>query len=78
MIIVNTHEAKTQLSRLLNEVEAHHEIIRICRNGKPIADLVPVSKRVDPLKKNPKLQGVKIACNLTAALTDDEWPKELR
>lgn len=77
MITVNTHEAKTQLSRLLNEIETHHQVIRICRNGKPIAELVPVSKRIDPLRKNPKLQGVKIACDLTAPLTDDEWPEEI-
>jgi prevent-host-death family protein len=36
---VNVHEAKTQLSRLLQEVEDGDEIV-IARNGKPVAKLV--------------------------------------
>jgi prevent-host-death family protein len=37
---VNVHEAKTQLSRLLQEVEDGEEIV-IARNGTPVAKLVP-------------------------------------
>jgi prevent-host-death family protein len=37
---VNVHEAKTQLSRLLQEVEEGEEIV-IARNGEPVARLVP-------------------------------------
>jgi prevent-host-death family protein len=37
---VNVHEAKTQLSRLLQEVENGEEIV-IARNGEPVARLVP-------------------------------------
>ncbi|MFN0147731.1 MAG: type II toxin-antitoxin system Phd/YefM family antitoxin [Dehalococcoidia bacterium] len=37
---VNTHEAKTHLSRLLAEVEAGGEVV-IARAGKPVARLVP-------------------------------------
>ena len=37
---VNTHEAKTHLSRLLQRVAAGEEII-ISRSGKPVARLVP-------------------------------------
>lgn len=40
MDIVNVHEAKTQLSRLLERVAAGEQII-IARHGKPIAKLVP-------------------------------------
>jgi prevent-host-death family protein len=36
---VNVHEAKTQLSRLLQEVENGEEIV-IARNGEPVAKLV--------------------------------------
>ena len=43
MITVNVHEAKTNLSRLLTQVESGEEII-IARNGKPVARLVPVQK----------------------------------
>ena len=38
-MIVNVHEAKTQLSRLLLNVESGEEVI-IARDGKPVARLV--------------------------------------
>ena len=38
--IVNTHEAKTHLSKLLARVEQGEEIV-IARAGKPVAKLVP-------------------------------------
>ena len=41
---VNVHEAKTHLSRLLEEVEGGEEII-IGRNGRPVARLVPFQGR---------------------------------
>ena len=43
MITVNVGEAKTNLSRLLKQVESGEEII-IARNGKPVARLLPVQK----------------------------------
>lgn len=39
-MIVNVHEAKTHLSRLLERVAAGEEII-IGRGGRPVARLVP-------------------------------------
>jgi len=38
--LVNIHEAKTHLSRLLEEVAAGEEVI-IAKAGKPVAKLVP-------------------------------------
>lgn len=40
---VNIHEAKTQLSRLVDEVAAGREII-IAKAGKPVAKLVPLGR----------------------------------
>jgi prevent-host-death family protein len=40
---VNIHEAKTHLSRLLEQVEAGEEIV-IGRNGRPVARLVPFQR----------------------------------
>jgi prevent-host-death family protein len=40
---VNVYEAKTQLSKLLHQVEAGDEIV-IARHGKPVARLVPVQR----------------------------------
>lgn len=47
MIEVNIHEAKTQLSRLLAQVEAGEEVV-IARSGEPVAKLVAIAK---PSKK---------------------------
>ena len=41
MKTVNIHDAKTGLSRLLAEIEKSGKRIVICRNGEPVADLVP-------------------------------------
>ena len=44
---VNIHYAKTNLSRLLEAVEAGEDVV-IARAGKPIARLVPASTRTKP------------------------------
>jgi len=44
MKTVNVHQAKTQLSRLLKRVEAGEEVV-VARAGKPVAKLVPLSKK---------------------------------
>jgi len=44
-ITVNIHEAKTHLSRLVEEVAAGAEVI-ITKAGKPIARLTPISAPV--------------------------------
>jgi prevent-host-death family protein len=44
---VNVYEAKTQLSKLLQQVEAGDEIV-IARHGKPIARLVPLQRTATP------------------------------
>ena len=40
MQVVNIHEAKTQLSKLLEQVEAGDDVV-IARAGTPIARLIP-------------------------------------
>ena len=42
MTTVNVHQAKTQLSKLLQQVEAGETIV-IARAGKPSAQLVPIN-----------------------------------
>ena len=44
MVKVNVHEAKTNLSRLLAQVESGEDVI-IARSGTPVARLVRVQKR---------------------------------
>jgi len=78
MIHVNTHEAKTKLSYLLSKVELEHEKIKICKNDKPIALLVPLDEIKDPIQQNPKLMDVKINEDLTLPLSEDDWPEDLK
>jgi prevent-host-death family protein len=48
--IVNIHEAKTHLSRLLARVMGGEEII-IAKSGKPVARLIPFSEK--PAERSP-------------------------
>jgi prevent-host-death family protein len=69
-ITVNIHAAKTQLSRLLEQVEDGEEIV-IARAGKPIARIVPlVTSR--PKRKLGILEGqYTVADNIDDPLPDD-------
>lgn len=40
-MLVNVHDAKSQLSKLIAEAEAGNDVV-IARNGKPAVRLVPV------------------------------------
>jgi prevent-host-death family protein len=77
MKTVNVHEAKTNFSRLLATVEADSEAIVICRNGEPVADLVP-HRRTNRIKTHPALSKIKIGYDPVEPLSADEWPKAAR
>ena len=80
MITVNTHEAKSQLSALLAAVESG-EMVTICRNGKPVAELIKPSgskKKFNRLTPHPTLSKIQINYDPTEPLQPDEWPEELR
>ena len=66
---VNIHEAKTHLSRLIDEVAAGAEII-IAKAGKPMARLSPIS--APPRKKHlGRLKGkIKVADDFNMPLDD--------
>ena len=71
MKTVNTYEAKTHLSRILQEVEAG-EVYIISRNGRPIAEL----RRRDERSRSdidPVLSRISIEYDPTEDLSDDEW-----
>lgn len=77
MIEVNTHDAKTRLSSLLALVEKEKEVVRICRNGKPVAELRPVDIP-DPLRPHRHLSRVRFREDPMAPLSDAEWPARAR
>lgn len=76
MYLVNVHEAKSNLSKLLLSVEEKGEVVTLCRNGKPVARIVPIEAFPDPLKMHRELQGVKVCYDPTEPLSSDEWPEE--
>lgn len=74
---INIHDAKTQFSSLVAEVEGGRERIVICRHGVPVADLVShQASRVT--KKSASLGGIKLNYDPTEPLSEDEWPSENR
>jgi antitoxin (DNA-binding transcriptional repressor) of toxin-antitoxin stability system len=77
MKTVNVHEAKTNFSSLLAKLEANSETIVICRNGEPVADLVP-HRRTNRIKPHPVLGKLKIGYDTTEPLAAGEWPEALR
>lgn len=75
--IVNVHEAKTQLSALLAQIEKSGEPVLICRHGKPVADLVPHRKR-NRLKPHPVMGKIHLHYDPAEPLAEDEWPENSR
>lgn len=75
MKTLNIHEAKTKLSAVLVEVAEKGETYIICRNGKPVADLIPHVKR-SRLSPHPALRRIRVKYDPTEPLTADEWPQE--
>jgi prevent-host-death family protein len=77
MKMVNVHEAKTNFSSLLASVEKGGTAIVICRNGEPVADLVP-HRRASRIKIHPALSRIKIKYDPTEPASENDWPKRFR
>ncbi len=72
MYQINIHQAKTQLSKLVEEVAQGQEII-IAKAGKPIAKLVPLEKA----ERKPRTPGgmkgqIWIADNFDEPMSEEE------
>ena len=59
-MVVNVHEAKTQLSRLLERVEQGERIV-LGRNGRPVARLVPYADERQPRRPGALKGQIRIA-----------------
>jgi prevent-host-death family protein len=68
-IMVNVHEAKTHLSRLLDKAHAGEEII-LSKAGKPYARLVPLAAEHE--RRPGQLAGLKVPESFFEPLPDDE------
>lgn len=67
--VVSVHEAKTHLSRLLEQVSAG-EIVTISKSGRPVAKLVPIEAPAEP--RRPGHEHIEIAAEF------DALPRSLR
>lgn len=67
---VNIHEAKTHLSRLVEEAARGHEIV-IAKAGKPVARLVAVDEDVTPRPRGLLKGKIWIADDFDAPLPED-------
>ncbi|MCG8570855.1 MAG: type II toxin-antitoxin system Phd/YefM family antitoxin [Spirochaetes bacterium] len=72
MKTINIHEAKTTLSKVLSEIEKNNEVYVICKNGKPIADLVPHVSR-SRTQSHSIMSDIAINYNPTEPLDENEW-----
>ncbi|MFO1155017.1 MAG: type II toxin-antitoxin system Phd/YefM family antitoxin [Rhodospirillales bacterium] len=70
MKTVNIHEAKTHLSRLIEDVAAGTEVI-IARNGTPVARLLPMANRSQPRRPGQWRGQVRIGADFDAPLPPD-------
>ncbi len=68
---VSIHEAKTQLSALIAQVERLGEKVTICRYGRPVAELIPI-QHGSRTHIDPELSQVVVNEDLTAP-TQAEW-----
>ena len=74
---VNVHDAKTGLSGLLAEIEKSGKRIVICRNGKPVADLVPHHRAVS-MAADKKLGAIEVNYDPTEEASEADWPPDAR
>ena len=66
---VNIHEAKTHLSRLIEQVEAGEEIV-IARAGRPVARLIGIGARSAPRRAGQWRGKVRLADDFDAPDAD--------
>lgn len=78
MTTVSTYEAKAHLSKLIAEVERTGKPVTICRNRRPVVDLVLHREAQNPLKQAPQLKGAKFHDDPCAPVSEEDWPRELR
>jgi len=67
MTVVNTHEAKTKLSRLLEDVQQGKEVV-IARANRPVARLVPFRKQRQTRRPGYLKGKIRVAADFDAPL----------
>ena len=71
MTKLNIHEAKTHLSRYLEQVEAGETLI-LCRYNVPIAEVRPIKRKAKPARVFGLYDGFGVSPEFFEPLPDDE------
>lgn len=77
MKTLSIQETIRQFPSLLMEIEQTREPVMICRNGKPIAELMPLPHR-SRLQTHPIMSRLAIRYDPIEPLEADEWSKSER
>ena len=67
---VNIYEAKSKLSKLINQVIAGEEVI-VAKSGKPVAKIVPIEKPLQNRKPGSAKGKISISDDFDAPLPED-------
>ncbi len=70
---LNVYHAKSKFSSLLAEVEEKGETVLICRNGRAIAELRPISKKGSLLEVHPQLSQIQFNEDPVLGLDPEDW-----
>jgi prevent-host-death family protein len=70
MDVVNVHEAKTHLSRLLDRV-ARGEEVTIAKAGRPVAKLIPIRPSIDRRSPGSARGRIEIKASFDEPLPED-------
>ena len=72
---VNIYEAKTRLSNLVRQVQ-EGRVVTLCKNGDPVAQIVPFRKKQNYWEKRGMARDVvgSIPPDFNEELTDEELP----
>ncbi len=78
---LNLYEAKTHLSEVVRQVCETGEPYTICKNNKPVVDVVvhkAAPTEFDPLRQDPALVGTAVYLCDPLESTEELWPEEYR
>lgn len=78
IIEVNIQDAATKRSSLVEAVQKNGTLVRIYRDGNPVADLRSTSHAENPLLQDAKLASVRFNEDPMLPLGEDYWPTDLR
>jgi len=75
---MNIYNAKAHFSKIVSEVERTGIHVVIFRHKFPVAEIVTLRKKSDPLITNSALKGATFVGDPCAPLSPDDWPEVLR